>query len=245
MREKAKELKRHALESDMNHMRERTGKMAKDRRQFLKTGLKLLFSVGLLLNPIVSLVERGYAEARKTILPKGTERESLVSKDPSLLDTRNLEITPLREFGTMGPTDHEVDLDTWHLEISGHVQKPLTLSYRELVEMSSIERNVLLICPGVFVNYGRWKGISSETLLQTAGVREKATYVTVHGPPTSHTKVKRFPIDDLISDRVFLAYQVNGQILPQRHGFPLRVVAEGYYGYDWVKYVSKVTVDRT
>ncbi len=218
-------------------------KMTEDRRQFLGKGLRLIFSVGLLFNPLVSLVGRGYAEARKIILPKGTKRESLVSEDPSLLDTRNLEITPLQEFGTMGPTDYEVDLDTWHLEISGNVQKPLRLSYRELVEMPSIERNVVLICPGVFVNYGRWKGISVETLLQTAGVREGAAYVAVHGPPTPHTKVKRFPIDDLTSDRVFLAYQVNGQILPQRHGFPLRVVAEGYYGYDWVKYVSKVTVD--
>jgi DMSO/TMAO reductase YedYZ molybdopterin-dependent catalytic subunit len=40
---------------------------------------------------------------------------------------------------------------------------------------------------------------------------------------------------------VFLAYSVNDRVLPQKHGFPLRVVAEDHYGGSWVKYVYKVT----
>ncbi len=52
------------------------------------------------------------------------------------------------------------------------------------------------------------------------------------------------PVEDLLSNKVFLAYELNGKPLPQRHGFPLRAVAEGYYGYDWVKYVYKVTVEK-
>jgi len=39
---------------------------------------------------------------------------------------------------------------------------------------------------------------------------------------------------------VFLAFEVNGEKLPQKHGFPLRIVAEDYYGSDWVKYVYKI-----
>ncbi|MBW2515672.1 MAG: molybdopterin-dependent oxidoreductase, partial [Deltaproteobacteria bacterium] len=42
------------------------------------------------------------------------------------------------------------------------------------------------------------------------------------------------------SDKVFLAYEVNGEKLPVRHGFPLRIVAEDYYGDDWVKYVYRI-----
>jgi sulfoxide reductase catalytic subunit YedY len=37
---------------------------------------------------------------------------------------------------------------------------------------------------------------------------------------------------------------VNGKDLPRRHGFPLRVVAEDSYGSDWVKYVTRVSVER-
>lgn len=43
---------------------------------------------------------------------------------------------------------------------------------------------------------------------------------------------------------MFLAYQVNGETLPVKHGYPLRLVAEGVYGSEWVKYVYKVQFDK-
>jgi len=46
-----------------------------------------------------------------------------------------------------------------------------------------------------------------------------------------------------LADTVFLAYGVNGKTLPQKHGFPLRVVAEDTYGSDWVKYVYGLEVE--
>ena len=44
------------------------------------------------------------------------------------------------------------------------------------------------------------------------------------------------------AEKVFLAYQVNGKPLPERHGFPLRLVADDHYGSRWVKYVERVKV---
>jgi DMSO/TMAO reductase YedYZ molybdopterin-dependent catalytic subunit len=55
--------------------------------------------------------------------------------------------------------------------------------------------------------------------------------------------VQRFPLADINSDKVFLAYLVNGEILPEKHGFPLCVVAEDYYDYDWIKYVYSITAE--
>ena len=53
------------------------------------------------------------------------------------------------------------------------------------------------------------------------------------GPAGRYAKVKRFPIDEIASQKIFLAYQVNGKVLPEKHGYPLRVVAEDRYGYEW------------
>ena len=53
-----------------------------------------------------------------------------------------------------------------------------------------------------------------------------------------------FPVAEVLSNQIFLAYQVNGQMLPRKHGFPLRVVAEDHYGSVWVKYVHKVEAYR-
>ena len=77
-------------------------------------------------------------------------------------------------------------------------------------------------------------------LLNAAGAGSDINYVTFRGPQGPYQKVARAPLEEVLADRVFLAYQVNGVPLPQRNGFPLRLVAEGYYGYDWVKYVDRV-----
>lgn len=214
------------------------------RRGFLKKALAVLVIGGGLLSPLCSLLASAYEKAKKKILPRGTERETLIDKNPAHLDTRYLETTPLERFGTMGLTDHRVNLETWRLEVTGQVGVPLSLTYEQLRALPAIERDVLLICPGFFANHGHWKGVSLKTVLKTARAEEGVTHLTVRGPRGDFESLQRYPIEDILSDRVFLAYQVNGKALPERHGFPLRAVAEGYYGYDWIKYVDRVIVER-
>jgi len=81
-------------------------------------------------------------------------------------------------------------------------------------------------------------------LLKMVKAEEGVTHVTVRGPRGPSEKVERFPIQEILSNKVFLSYQVNGQVLPEKHGFPLRVVAEDHYGYEWVKYVDQITVEK-
>ena len=214
----------------------------KKRRQFLKNAAEFLVGLWIFLSPAGFWIRKAFAKVKKIILPKGTRPETLQGRNPANLDTHNLELTPIEKFGTMGTTNHHVDLKTWHLEISGHLQRPLQLTYPQIVQLPAIERNVLLICPGVFSYNAQWKGVSVATILEMAKVRDGAAHVSFSGPVGNYEKVERFPIEDILSDKVFLAYRVNGEKLPQKHGFPLRVVAEGYYGSDWVKYVSKVVV---
>jgi DMSO/TMAO reductase YedYZ molybdopterin-dependent catalytic subunit len=106
-----------------------------------------------------------------------------------------------------------------------------------------LERTILMICPGFFANNGKWKGVSVRELLARAESRAEVTHITFRGPTGTYGKVLRVPIEHIRSDQVFLAYEVNGQALPKKHGFPLRLVAEGYYGYDWIKYVDKVEAE--
>jgi DMSO/TMAO reductase YedYZ molybdopterin-dependent catalytic subunit len=214
------------------------------RRQFLKLLLGGAAWVGTGLGSLFSMAKWVIAETGRIILPKGTPRESLIDKNPAELDARNLEVTPLENFGTMGLTDHAVRIEQWGFEVDGHVKKPLRLTYEEIKRLPSVERKVLMICPGFFANQGTWKGLSLGELLKLAHAEEGVTHVTVRGPDGKYENSQRYPLEDVLSNKVFLAYEVNGKPLPQRHGFPLRAVAEGYYGYDWVKYVYKVTVEK-
>ncbi len=156
--------------------------MTETRRKFIKKLLGFFTFISLLLNPFFVGIRSGMAKVKKIILPKGTKRESLIGKNPSDLDARNLEITPLEDFGTMGLSDHEVNLGSWRLELNGHLKNPLRLTYKDVTSLPSIEREVLQICPGFFANHGRWKGISIGQLLKKAEVKEGVTHVTLKGP---------------------------------------------------------------
>lgn len=194
-----------------------------------------------LLGPLGAVARRAWAASRK-VLTRATTRESLIHENPADLDTTDLEITPLDKLDTMGPTDRVVDLATWRLEIAGLVRQPARFTYAELIALPTIEREVLLICPGVFANHGRWKGLSIATLLRQADIDPTATQITIEG---TSGKTARYALADALSGKVFLATHVNGAALPRKHGFPLRVVAEGHYGAEWVKYVGRLTVERT
>ena len=179
--------------------------------------------------------------ATRKMLAAGTDRKSLIHEDPATLDATNLVLTPLEEFETMGPTNRVVDLAEWRLEVTGQVRQPLSFTYAQLTALPPTERNVLMICPGVFANHGRWKGISLQDILQQANFDRTASSVAFE---EKGGKSASYPIADVLSGKVFLAYEVNGTPLPRKHGFPLRVVAEDYYGAEWVKYVSRVRVER-
>ncbi len=129
------------------------------RRQFLKLIFGLFIGASLLFRYIFQTADKVYAKAQKIILPKNTDRKTLPGKDPALLDTRNLELTPMKDFETMGDSDYRLDIGNWRLEVTGRVKKPLKLSYSQILALLSIERDVLLICPGFFANHGKWKGI--------------------------------------------------------------------------------------
>jgi sulfoxide reductase catalytic subunit YedY len=210
------------------------------RRRFIKKTIRLFAGIGLFLAPLSTVIKRAWAGAKRIVLPKGTRLSSLIDRNPAELDTRNLEILPLAEFETMGLTDHKTDLDQWRLEVAGAVRKPLKLTYGRLLELPTIERNVLLICPGFFTNHGRWKGIAVTELLKLAGAEAGITHVSFRGPAGRYAKTERFPIEEINSRKIFLAYGVNGKALPEKHGYPLRVVAEDHYGDEWVKYVHRI-----
>jgi len=201
------------------------------RRIFLKIGLGTF----LLGWSFVSII---WAKA-KQLLPKGFSKNQLKDMNPAEIDSRNLEIDPLNQFGTMGPTDVTIDLKAYRLKVKGKVGRPLSLSYDEILKYPSITEVVLLICPGFFSNNGRWTGVNLKNLIQEAQIKKEAQYVDISGV---HGKNIRIPLKTIDQKKIFLAYRVNGERLPQKHGFPLRLVYEDAYGYDWVKYVGEIVI---
>ncbi len=159
--------------------------------------------------------------------------------NPAEIDNRNLDIDPLKQFGTMGSTDVAVDMKNYRLNVTGKVEVPLSLNYDDLLKHPLVTEVVLLICPGFFSNNGSWTGVSLSVLIQEAKVGKEAIRLEVKGADGKSVSI---PIEDLHKKKILLACRVNGEPLPRKHGFPLRLVYEDAYGSDWVKYVERIEV---
>ncbi len=104
-------------------------------RRFLKISVKFIAWIGFLESPLISLIRLVQAKTKKMILPKNFPRKDLVDKNPADLDTQKLDITPLKDFETMGITGHETDLNTWRLKVEGLVERPLQLTYSQILTL--------------------------------------------------------------------------------------------------------------
>ncbi|MEN8782045.1 MAG: molybdopterin-dependent oxidoreductase [Desulfobacterales bacterium] len=210
------------------------------RRQILKLFTAAASWTVVAGSPLALLLRQSCAALHRRLLPPNTDLGTLLFENPKYLDSRNLPLTPIDKFGTMGLTEHQMDLQRWQLTIGGSVARPSRFSYDQIMAMPAVSRDVLLICPGVFAYHARWRGISIWSLLEQSGVDRKTTYVDVGGPAGPYEKVGRFPLHEVQTNKSFLAYAVNERRLPEKHGFPLRAVAEGYVGAEWIKFVERI-----
>lgn len=207
------------------------------RRNILAWALKAaLFAVSL----SGGLVTKAWGKAKRFLVPRDANRRTLISRNPAEIDASQLDVTPLANFQTMGLSNFEIDVDKWRLVIKGDVEEAVSLTYQDILDLPAIERKVFMICPGFFTNQGLWRGVSVKSLMSKGRAKEGVNQIDFRGPETRYAKTHSVPIEEVLSDQVFLAYELNGVKLPEKHGFPLRLVAEDYYGTDWVKYVTEL-----
>ncbi|MFD4696989.1 molybdopterin-dependent oxidoreductase [Streptomyces niveus] len=149
-----------------------------------------------------------------------------------------------------------VDANSWRLRIHGKgVSRPLTVSFQDLLRRKLIERDITLTCVsnevgGPYVGNARWIGVPLADLLAEAGVRPPSK-----GGPADQLVSRSVdgmtigtPVDTVMDGRdAMLAVGMNGEPLPFDHGFPVRMVVPGLYGYvsacKWLEDLELTTFD--
>jgi len=139
-----------------------------------------------------------------------------------------------------------VDPKTWKLTISGMVDKELSIGFDELAALPLEESYTTLACVsnyvgGDLIGNAKWLGYPIRELLKRAGPASGADMVlstSVDGFTASS------PLSALTDDRnAILAIGMNGEPLPFEHGYPVRMVVPGLYGYvSATKWVTKLEV---
>jgi hypothetical protein len=134
-----------------------------------------------------------------------------------------------------------VDPARWRLVVEGAVERPLALSYEEVMALVEQTQSALLDCTGGFYTEQEWTGLPLARLLALAGgLRPDARSITIEAVSGYS---RRFPL--VTAETFLLATQVANKPLSHGHGFPLRLVAPGYRGFEWVKWVSRIRVNKT
>lgn len=177
-------------------------------------------------------------------LAPSTLKTEIMNMNPAEVDPSLLPLDPVYGLNVTGTPPEEVNLETWRLEVRGaKVKNPLSLSYEELLRMPMVKKRVLLICPGFFADYAEWEGVPLEVIFKEAGVEEEYRRVRFVGLDRYEAL---FTAEELGGEKIgllFLAVRVNGETLPLEHGFPVRLVAEDFYGGRWVKWIREIVID--
>ena len=143
---------------------------------------------------------------------------------------------------TKNVVDPRVNEDLWHLEVTGLVQNRATWRLSDLMGFSAVEQETTLMCISNGLDAGLisnavWKGLPLRDLLDQANPLAKAARVRFHGVDNYTDTI---PLEKAMDPTTLLAYQMNGQDLPDRHGYPLRVIVPGYFGEKHVKWLTRV-----
>jgi DMSO/TMAO reductase YedYZ molybdopterin-dependent catalytic subunit len=169
-------------------------------------------------------------------------------------------ITPQRDLFVLAHIGiPRIDAASWQLDLCGEVERPRRLTYEDLRRLPKRTVETFHQCAGFprrpdlptrRIANVVWSGAAVRDLLAEAKIRSGARYLWAYGldrgdfEGKSEQYVKDLPLARLGDADWLLAYEVNGEPLTAEHGFPVRLVAPGFYGTNCVKWLCRLEVAR-
>lgn len=153
-------------------------------------------------------------------------------------------ITPNDRFYVVSKNvvDPAVARSLWRLEIGGLVERPQAFRFEDLAALPAVTQETTLRCISNDIGDGLmsnavWKGVPLRDLIAAAGPRPGVVEVLLHGVD-NYTDT--FAIEKAMEPSTLIAYEMNGALIPPRHGFPARVIVPGLFGEKNVKWVTRI-----
>jgi DMSO/TMAO reductase YedYZ molybdopterin-dependent catalytic subunit len=211
------------------------------RRGLLVTGgASLLAGCDALTNsPVVTSAEEAHRFLQRSI----TGRAALAH------EFRRDQMSPrFRTNGTANPNTPEYNalaagrFADWRLQVDGLVARPLSLSLAQLQAMPQRAQITRHDCVEGWSAIGKWQGPRLETVLQAAGLRERARYLVFHCADRfgAHPYYESIDLVDAFHPQTILAWAMNDAYLSVGHGAPLRLRVERQLGYKHAKYLMRI-----
>jgi DMSO/TMAO reductase YedYZ molybdopterin-dependent catalytic subunit len=216
--------------------------LMRDRRQFLSlSAVTAAFAVvGGFAGRSLQTSRASVAKARAAItLPKPASPAPALANGTDLGKSDIPFVTPNSQFYRIDTalSVPQIDPDKWKLRIHGRVEHEMTLTYADILARPMIERWITLCCVSNevqspnnnLISTARFQGIRLADLLREAGVQAGADQLV---STSSDGMTIGSPTAVVMDGRdAMLAVAMNGVPLPPQHGFPVRMLVPGLYGY--------------
>ena len=158
-------------------------------------------------------------------------------------------VTPIEDFFRIDTAVEipQIDASTWSMSIEGMVDSPTTLNYEQIMAMPMIEVDCTIGCVsnsvgGSLVGNARWLGVKLSDVLDMAKPKSGADQILSWSTDGFSAG---FPVAAGFDRDAILAVGMNGEILNAKHGFPVRLVVPGLYGYvSATKWLQKLELCR-
>ena len=232
------------------------------RREMLKQAG--LVSVGLAVTPVPGWPASWFKQ-EGTVVPF-TDMANYRGASRMAQDLRELTswLTPTEDFFSIGHYGTpEVDASAYRLQVTGLVERPITLTLDELKARPKVEPTTVFECSGNsrglvhgMVGNATWAGAALIPLLAevrpTADSREVYFWGAdtgteeIRGQEYEQNFARSMSLEHVNETGPILAYEMNGEPLPAAHGFPVRLIVPGWYGIAQVKWLERIElgVDR-
>ena len=232
--------------------------MGVDRRQFIG-GAVTVGSVAAVAGGVGRALQRCFEVGQDQLaVTKTLQSTGDLSAVPNLLPSEfELGVDGIESFVVPNNNFYRIDtalvvpqvqVDSWKLRIDGMVDNPIELTFDDLLAREQIERYITLSCVsnpvgGDLVGNALWRGVRLKDILDEAGVQDGAEQVvsrSVDGWTCGS------PLETITDGRdAMLAIAMNGEALPAQHGFPVRIVVPGLFGYvSATKWVTDIRLTR-
>jgi DMSO/TMAO reductase YedYZ molybdopterin-dependent catalytic subunit len=150
------------------------------------------------------------------------------------------ELTPIsrQNNNALAGTQH-IDRDTYRLTVEGLVDKPLSLSYDDLLSFPQLSKLTDLDCVEGWNFTAKWTGPALDDIFAKAKVKPGAKIAIFYTAdvPEGYSSLDLSYIHD---KNIIIALKLNDVTLPDERGFPFQVVAESKFGYKWAKWVTRI-----
>jgi DMSO/TMAO reductase YedYZ molybdopterin-dependent catalytic subunit len=185
------------------------------------------------------------AAAATGSLLEAARRGSALGYDGQTLQRRRVEpVTANDDFYvvTKNLIDPSVRRGLWRLQVTGRCAEPHTYDFDELARLPAREEEITLECisnrvGGGLISNARWTGVRLRDVLEASRPDAEAEWVLFHAADGyTHST----PLEAALDEGKLVAYRMNGEPLPDRHGYPVRILHPGGYGELSVKWVDRI-----